>query len=217
MYLGQTIYGLRTVMEPLLHLADKIETKPKTHHFDLNKSHKMACKAAKHMLANINGLRIQIGATTPTVTISTDAAGISDTKTGGIGIYIDESHYAAIPLSAARELFHDAPTQDRREIDFWEAYAVLVTLRIYSQRLSGARIRLRIDNPGASTAIRKLRHRTPRLHAVATAIMWTLGEIGARITEVELIPGRDNLLADALSRNLMDKFKTLMQESTEHR
>jgi hypothetical protein len=81
-----------------------------------------------------------------------------------------------------------------------EALVVVISLRLWSHEAEGATIAIRSDNLGVCSVLEKLRSSNPSLNLLAAEVALDLAFLSYSPLVIHHIPGRSNLLPDALSR-----------------
>ena len=110
--------------------------------------------------------------------------------------------YFSSPISSHDETIHQLQIGDCRGQQAWEALAILVAIRIWSQHLTTGRIVLSVksDSITALTVVLEAKGRGPSVALIAREIALDLASATFVPSVVEHIPGASNVISDALSR-----------------
>jgi hypothetical protein len=213
------VMGMRTYLVPLLNLAAEIQHKRKTSAWSLKGPERRAFQACLDILNKNQGLLVPVGDPSPTLWLQTDARGLATAQgeEAAIGIYLSPEKFIRLTATELGQKFDDAPAQDAA-IAVFELYAVLAALRIYSAECKGKLLGSLIDNPAAAAVLDKMRGQTRhgplqhQMQTLAELIAIELVRLDARFTEVSLVPGEDNEIADAVSRGDWSRLDKLISD-----
>ena len=198
------VWGGRTFSQPWLTASAHAQHLDGRHSLRINSAMHRSLRWWPQFLCLHNGKRLVLGVVQNRIIIATDATG-----NGGIGIFIDASRHIGLTGDEVRAIFHDAPLEDAH-VFLHESFAVLVALRIFKQYLRDSSLHLITDNPTTARMMRFLSQRDPALHSYAESIFWLAEECNFRFTDVELVPGKFNECADALSRQQYARFYAIL-------
>lgn len=203
-WIARVVHGVRPLMWAL---RDYMPRQPCSQrmHVRLPAPIKRRLRMFLATLASFNG-RTSIISQQPlsSADFATDACG-----SGGIGVFID-GQYVGLSHEELCELFPDAPAPESF-IYVHETYAVLVAIRLFPAALAGQWILLKSDNPVTVNAINQLAHKELVLRPFLEEITAASWEHGFRISATHIL-GKDNGLADALSRQEWPRFHKLLKE-----
>lgn len=130
---------------------------------------------------------------------------VTDASTYGMGGVLVEGdiprEFFSIPIPGEFILRFNAQTGDPRHMALWESLTLLIAARLWLVRFPlGTVVRVRSDNISALYMVLKCKAKSPALSIVAREIAmdqaWSLYEF----TLLKHINTKDNLIADALSR-----------------
>jgi hypothetical protein len=113
-------------------------------------------------------------------------------------VYTDAS-FKGIGACVNNSVYEYAIQGDGSNIAHWEALNVLVALRMWVGRFKHATVKVYCDNAAAVSVFQTHRASDKILQAIARNI-WLLAAIWDIKRHVEHIPGKDNVVADLLSR-----------------
>jgi hypothetical protein len=96
-------------------------------------------------------------------------------------------------------VYEYAIESDGSNIAHWEALSVLLALRMWARKFKHAKVKIFCDNAAAVSVFQTHRAADKILQAIARNI-WLLASIWDIKLRIEHIPGKDNVVADLLSR-----------------
>ena len=207
------VWGISTHIRYLTQLARRLEelnTPWQKHYISGNSRHEL--EWISNNMRSHNGLALTLGAASPTLLIAVDAR---KANLGGCGGCTSDGKYFAYTHAEITAKFpEDAPAAND-DISVLESYAILVGLRTFDTG-AAQRIALQVDNGTSGKMARTLRGPRPnerphadKVHNIAILIFQHLTRSGSRLTSVTTVPGRLNQMADALSRQQLDKYHAL--------
>lgn len=180
-----------------------------THHLKLSLAFRRDVQWWVSNLATFNGQAVILPAqAVPAREFQTDAEG-----SGAVGVFIFGG-YVGLPHSRLRQLLpHDTPPPGLH-ISVYETFAVLVAVRLFPEAVRNQHLRLRSDNTSTVAAVNKM---TCAAKGPSRAHMMTIlrrlfsasVHLNFRLTALH-IPGVNNGLTDALSRQDWPRFHTLL-------
>jgi hypothetical protein len=94
---------------------------------------------------------------------------------------------------------------DKLSMALLEIYPIVVSAHIWGHLWQRKRILFHCDNISTVQIIRKRRSKSPMIMKLLRRLTWISAQYCCEIL-AEYVPGKDNLIADALSRFQMDKF-----------
>ena len=119
------------------------------------------------------------------------------TGIGCIGVFVDGG-FVSLSYEQLCGLFVDVPPKNE-VITVWEAYAVLVLLRLFPLAMERRHVIVRIDNPAAASGVQKERSSQVFVHEIITKIFLAAFDIGCRLS-CRKVRGKSIPVADTLSR-----------------
>jgi len=152
-----------------------------------------------------DGKRVVLGACAPDITIATDATG-----DGGIGIYVDRDNHIGLSGDEVRDAFPDVAPPVDAHIHIHESFALYLACQLYGHLMRDRYVHFITDNPTTARMAKFLSHRLPALHAIAKSVFILADKYNFRFHDIALVPGIQNQLADALSRQQYKRFHNLL-------
>ena len=220
------VWGISTHSRPIRDWLQKIDAAGCPDWFRAHPD-KPARAALHWIIAHIrsnNGLAAVVGNPAPTQLATADARGVGGAPVsyGGLTMPADVPAHVARAACRTYSLTHaqasarydDVPAQTER-IEVHEAYAALLLFREFPE-LNAQRVSVQGDNAAASKLTRTLRGPPghEEMQRVALLLFAALTATGARITEHLYVPGKQNEMADALSRGQLARFHALLHAYT---
>jgi len=155
-------------------------------------------------LPRFNGAAMVVPPTPlPSCSFQCDACGA-----GGLGVFF-EGGFASFTLAEAAALFPDAPPAGEH-IAVYETYVVLVAVRLFPDVVAGCHLAVRSDTTETVAAINKFTARRPLVMQYVRELFSLSVSLSFRVSAVHL-PGKENDLADALSRQDWPRFSELLR------
>jgi len=202
------VWGGRTFSQAWQDAAAKAGGMQPYHSLAINSAMRQAIEWWLASIHAYDGKRVVLGACASDITVATDATGH-----GGIGIYIDKSHYIGMTGPEVREAYPDmAPPADAL-IYIHESFALYLACRLYGHLMCNRYVHFITDNPTTARTAKFLSHRVPELHTIAKSIFTLADRHNFRFHDISLVPGKQNQLADALSRQQYKRFHDLMNDT----
>ncbi len=96
--------------------------------------------------------------------------------------------------------------QNQKSISWMELFPIIVAVVLWGDRLAGKRIILRSDNAGVVAILNKLTSRCPEIMKLVRFLVLQCLKVNLAFT-AKHIPGKDNNIADSLSRFQMGRFR----------
>ena len=130
---------------------------------------------------------------------------VTDASTYGMGGVLVEGdkprEFFSIPIPGEFILRFNAQTGDPRHMALWESLTLLIAARLWLVRFPlGTVVRVRSDNISALYMVLKCKAKSPALSIVAREIAMDQARSLYEFTLLKHINTKDNLIADALSR-----------------
>jgi hypothetical protein len=130
-----------------------------------------------------------------------------------IGVFL-QGGFASLSAERLRALFADVPA-DSDPIQLWELYAVVVAVRLFPACLAGGSWCVLVDNGNVHTWLTKGTVKGdvcfPQALAMLKDIFTTSVALRFRLSSRH-VPGEENGLADALSREQWPRFAGLLRD-----
>ena len=169
-------------------------TKPH-HHIRLNRAFRADLQWWKTFATNWNGVALFPCISEPALSVTSDASG-----TWGCGAWSD-SHWFQLEWPAAARHHH---------ISFKELFAGLVAAAVWGRLWRGARVRWICDNQAAVSAVTGRSCRDQGMMHLVRCLFFLEAWYDFHVM-AEHLPGRENMLADDLSRNRLSAFLSKAQ------
>lgn len=198
------VWGGRTFTQPWQNAAARAQHMKPFHHIRISAEMQQSISWWLEFAQKFNGRRLILGNKTPRIRVATDATG-----DGSIGIFVDKHHYLSLTGDQVRNRYSDAPPATS-PIFIHESFALRIACEYFGNALANKHIDFTTDNPATSKMTRFLAHRIPELHNIAVKIFHMAEKYNFRFRDIALVPGIQNQLADALSRQQFTRFFNLL-------
>lgn len=203
----KVVYGGRTFLRRILDTISNPQ--PPTHHLKLGSAFRADIRWWVSNLATFNGRATILPACATTAReFQTDAEG-----SGAVGVFMFGG-YAGMTHARLRQLFPGQTPPPGLHISVYETFAVLTAVWLFPEAVRNQHLLLRSDNTSTVAAVNKMTCAAKgpsRAHmmAILRQLFSASVRLNCRIT-AQHIPGAENGLADALSRQDWQRFHTLL-------
>ena len=136
-----------------------------------------------------------------------------------LGLYTDASGnwgFGAFYGAENRWLQGQWKEEDRKEsIEYKELYAIVAACATWGHQWSSRRIQLHCDNEAVVACVSSGTSRAPGLMSLLRCLVMICARLNFVVSAVH-VPGRTNVVADALSRGRMQAFRQAAPDSRQH-
>jgi hypothetical protein len=167
----------------------------------------------RRALSLFNGKRRLPGLPMPACAFQTDARGVWDSEFPCIGVFVAGGFWS-LSVHALHAMYADVPAFDA-PIQLWELYAVVVAVRLFGDSLAGRHWCVQVDNANVHAWLTKGTFKGAVCFDCAVVMLselfWESIRLDFQLVSQHVL-GKDNELADALSRCEWARFRALLLE-----